>query len=99
MLAVGFDNYFIQNFFNRWVKQYDIVLHIFQTDFLFLKKIIQTFRKGDEVFDFLPISIAIFGAFLSDEIRSECTVECRYFIESLLIDKGLTQELKICRRT
>jgi Cd2+/Zn2+-exporting ATPase len=67
LLAIGFDNYFTQNWFIGWVRIVWYCAAYLPVGLPVLKEAIQSIRKGDVFSEFLLMSIATIGAFAIGE--------------------------------
>ncbi len=63
LIAIGFDNYFPQNWFTGWVRIAWYIVAYIPVGFPVLKEAFESIRKGEIFSEFLLMSIATIGAF------------------------------------
>lgn len=63
LIAIGFDNYFIQNWFTGWVRIAWYIVAYIPVGFPVLKEAFESIRKGEIFSEFLLMCIATIGAF------------------------------------
>ena len=80
LLAIGFDNYFIQNWFTSWVRVVWYVAAYIPVGLPVVKEAIESIRKSDIFSEFLLMSIATIGAFAIGEYPEGVAVMLFYAI-------------------
>lgn len=80
LLAIGFDNYFTQNWFTGWIRIVWYVLAYLPVGFPVVIDAIQSIRKSDVFSEFLLMSIATIGAFAIGEYPEGVAVMLFYAI-------------------
>ena len=80
LLAIGFDNYFIQNWFSSWVRVVWYVAAYIPVGLPVVKEAIESIRKSDIFSEFLLMSIATIGAFAIGEYPEGVAVMLFYAI-------------------
>ncbi|MBK0368270.1 heavy metal translocating P-type ATPase [Flavobacterium agrisoli] len=80
LLAIGFDNYFIQSWFTGWVRIVWYVVVYIPVGLPVVKEAIQSIRKSDVFSEFLLMSIATIGAFAIGEYPEGVAVMLFYAI-------------------
>lgn len=63
LIAIGFDNYFTQNWFTGWVRIAWYIMAYIPVGFPVLKEAFESIRKGEIFSEFLLMCIATIGAF------------------------------------
>ena len=63
LIAIGFDNYFTQNWFTGWVRIAWYIVAYIPVGFPVLKEAFESIRKGEIFSEFLLMCIATIGAF------------------------------------
>ena len=63
LIAIGFDNYFTQNWFTGWVRIAWYIVTYIPVGFPVLKEAFESIRKGEIFSEFLLMCIATIGAF------------------------------------
>ncbi|MES2863735.1 MAG: heavy metal translocating P-type ATPase [Bacteroidota bacterium] len=78
--AIGFDNYFTQNWFTGYIRIAWYVLAYIPVGFPVVKEAFESMRKGDVFSEFLLMSIATIGAFAIAEFPEGVAVMLFYAI-------------------
>jgi Cd2+/Zn2+-exporting ATPase len=80
LLAIGFDNYITQNWFNGWIRIGWYVIAYIPVGFPVIKEAIESIQKGEIFSEFLLMSIATIGAFAIGEYPEGVAVMLFYAI-------------------
>lgn len=80
MVAIGFDNYFIQSWFTGYVRIGWYILAYIPVGFPVVKEAFESIRKGEIFSEFLLMSIATIGAFAIAEFPEGVAVMLFYAI-------------------
>lgn len=80
LIAIGFDNYFPQNWFTGWVRVVWYVVAYAPVGFPVIKEAFESIRKGDIFSEFLLMSIATIGAFIIAEYPEGVAVMLFYAV-------------------
>jgi len=91
LVAIGFDNYFIQSWFTGWVKIGWYVVAYLPVGFPVLKEAFESIRKGEVFSEFLLMSIATIGAFTIGEYPEGVAVMLFYAIGEIFQTLAVTR--------
>ncbi|CAM4357736.1 heavy metal translocating P-type ATPase [Flavobacterium terrigena] len=80
LIAIGFDNYFTQNWFTGYIRIAWYVVAYIPVGFPVLKEAFESIKKGDVFSEFLLMSIATIGAFAIAEFPEGVAVMLFYAI-------------------
>lgn len=80
LIAIGFDNYFIQTWFTGYVRMGWYIIAYIPVGFPVLKEAFESIRKGEIFSEFLLMSIATVGAFSIGEFPEGVAVMLFYAI-------------------
>ncbi|UPT71008.1 MAG: cadmium-translocating P-type ATPase [Flavobacterium sp. JAD_PAG50586_2] len=80
LIAIGFDNYFTQNWFTGWVRIGWYMVAYIPVGFPVLKEAFESVRKGEIFSEFLLMGIATVGAFAIGEFPEGVAVMLFYAI-------------------
>lgn len=80
LIAIGFDNYFTQNWFTGWVRIGWYMVAYIPVGFPVLKEAFESIRKGEIFSEFLLMGIATVGAFAIGEFPEGVAVMLFYAI-------------------
>lgn len=80
LVAIGFDNYFPQHWFNGWVRICWYIVAYIPVGLPVVKEAVESIRKGEIFSEFLLMSIATIGAFAIGEFPEGVAVMLFYAI-------------------
>jgi Cd2+/Zn2+-exporting ATPase len=80
LIAIGFDNYFTQNWFTGWVRIAWYIMAYIPVGFPVLKEAFESIRKGEIFSEFLLMCIATIGAFSIGQFPEGVSVMLFYAI-------------------
>lgn len=80
LIAIGFDNYFPQEWFKEWIRIGWYIVAYAPVGFPVIKEAIESIRKGEIFSEFLLMSIATIGAFAIGEFPEGVAVMLFYAI-------------------
>lgn len=91
LIAIGFDNYFPQEWFVGWVRIVWYILAYLPVGLPVLKEALESMRRGEIFSEFLLMSIATIGAFAIDEFPEGVAVMLFYAIGEIFQTLAVTR--------
>ncbi|HQV54483.1 MAG TPA: heavy metal translocating P-type ATPase, partial [Chitinophagaceae bacterium] len=91
MIAIAFDNWFLQSWFTGWVRIVWYVVAYIPVGFPVIKEAFESIRKGDVFSEFLLMSIATIGAFAIGEYPEGVAVMLFYAVGEVFQTLAVTR--------
>jgi Cd2+/Zn2+-exporting ATPase len=91
LIAIGFDNYFLQEWFSGWVRIGWYIVAYLPVGLPVVKEAIESMRKGEIFSEFLLMSIATIGAFAIGEFPEGVAVMLFYAIGEIFQTLAVTR--------